>query len=270
MTLNAAHGRRDGPNQLFLERSAFDTNLALISDLLRQSNADIVALQEVDGPSRWSGRFDHARTLAKQADYPWHYRGDHATSWLFEYGTALLSRLPLKATRSHRFQPSLPSPRKGFVIGQIALPAPSFGIAELIIDVFSVHFDYLSRRAQASQLEELIDVLARRVNPVIVLGDFNSTWQRPDSTVRELVRRADLAAHQPGAEHLATHGDERLDWILISEEFRFEQYRVLPDVVSDHQPVLATIGLNRDTEVAATCRGPDHGMTAASRGPALR
>ena len=79
MTLNAAHGRRDGPNQLFLGRSSFVDNLAEISALLREHEADIVALQEVDGPSRWSGMIDHAQSVARSAEYPWQYRGDHAT-----------------------------------------------------------------------------------------------------------------------------------------------------------------------------------------------
>jgi hypothetical protein len=45
----------------------------------------------------------------------------------------------------------------------------------------------------------------------------------------------------------------RLDWILITEELGFEAYQTLPDRLSDHLGVVATLGL-RD---AATLPAPD-------------
>lgn len=255
LTLNAAHGRSDGPNQVFLDKADFRSNLEDISRLLKFSRADIVALQEVDGPSAWSGRFDHAATMADEADYPWHYRADHATSWFFRYGTAVLSRLPFHATATHRFAASPPTPRKGFVVSEVSLPEALDGANDLVVDVLSVHFDFLSRRTQASQVAELIDTLQARDNPAIVLGDFNSDWSRADSTVRELTDRTGLLAYEPEAANLATHQGKRIDWILISDEFRFRNYRVLPDIVSDHQPVYAELGINPDSPLSLEC-GP--------------
>jgi len=254
LSLNAAHGRRDGPNQVFLEKADFHSNLDRISQLLLSSRADIVALQEVDGPSAWSGRFDHAVTMAEAADYPWHFRADHATSWLFRYGTAVLSRLPFQATRSHRFAPSPPSTRKGFVVSEVALPALAPELDDVVVDVLSVHLDFLSRRTRLRQVAELIAVIEERDNPSIVLGDFNSSWHRPDSIIRELTAQTGLVAYEPEAKHLATHGSERIDWILISDDFLFQRYRVLPEIVSDHQPVYAEIGLNPTGGLALDCR----------------
>jgi endonuclease/exonuclease/phosphatase family metal-dependent hydrolase len=262
MTLNVAHGRSDGPNQLFLDRTDFEGNLDAVSDLLRASSADIVALQEVDGPSRWSGRFDHASVLARDASYPWHYRADHARSWLYRYGTAVLSRLPVGASHSHRFEPTLPTPRKGLVVSEIRLPHAAG--EDMPVDVVSVHFDYFSERAKRRQLAELVDLLDGRGNPTILLGDFNSTWDETDSLIRELVDRTGLRAYEPESKELATHGDARIDWILISDEFRFEDYRVLPAVVSDHQPVVADIAFNTGRPVPDECGvGGDAGRGVA-------
>lgn len=269
LSLNAAHGRSDGPNQMLLDKSAFTANLARISRVLRDSRADIVGLQEVDGPSRWSGRFDHAEAMAEQADYPWHFRADHADSWLASYGTAVLSRLPFLGTRSHRFSASPPTPRKGFVIGQVQTPATTSSAPQMTVDVVSVHFDFFSRRTQASQLEELLVALAERDNPLIVLGDFNNEWHTPDSTVQALTEQAGLSVYQPEALHLATHGGERLDWILISPELQFLSYRVLPDVVSDHQPVLAEIGIRPKHARSAACGVADSGGYARPVIPAI-
>jgi endonuclease/exonuclease/phosphatase family metal-dependent hydrolase len=249
LTLNAAHGRRDSFNQLLLGKSAFQANLDEIGRLLESSDADIVALQEVDGPSRWSGGFDHAATIAGQAGYAWRARASHASSWLFDYGTAVLSRLPIVHSQAHRFAPSPPTMRKGFVISQVAWRDPAHPARERLIDVVSVHMDFLSKRARASQVIELTDIMSNRSNPAIVLGDFNSDWSASDSPVRQLATRLGLQAYQPGAERQATHNGQRLDWILLSPQLEFHSYRVLPDVVSDHRAVVAEIGIS-DTPAA--------------------
>jgi endonuclease/exonuclease/phosphatase family metal-dependent hydrolase len=253
MTLNVAHGRSDSINQLLLDKSSVEENVARISQLLLDSGADIVALQEADGPSWWSGGFDHALSMARQADFPFHFRAHHATSWLYRYGTAVLSRLPLGPSHSHRFAASPPTPRKGFVVSEVELRLGDELRTTVSVDILSVHLDFLRPSTQAQQLEELLDVLRDRSNPVIVLGDFNSDWQRDDSPVRRLAEQAGLQAWQPEAVHLDTHEGERIDWILISDHFEFHSYRVLPDIVSDHLPVVAEIGLVPDSEPAFAC-----------------
>jgi endonuclease/exonuclease/phosphatase family metal-dependent hydrolase len=248
LTLNVAHGRRDSLNQLLLGKSAFRTNLQAIGRLLERSDADVVALQELDGPSRWSGGFDHAETLAGEADYGWRVRASHARSWLFDYGTALLSRLPVVAAQAHRFAPTPPTLRKGFVLSQVAWRDPADPATERLVDVVSVHMDFLSRRARASQVGELAGLLDGRDNPAIVMGDFNSDWSVSDSPVRQLAERLGLQAYRPDAGHLATHDERRIDWILLSPQLSFHEYRVLPDVVSDHRAVIAEIGFRDGAE----------------------
>lgn len=252
LTLNVAHGRRDSLNQLLLGGSAFRKNLGAIGRLLERSDADVVALQELDGPSRWSGGFDHAETLAGDADYGWRVRASHARSWLFDYGTALLSRLPVLSAQAHRFAPTPPTLRKGFLLGQVAWRDPANPDAARLVDVVSVHMDFLSRRARAGQVDELAGLLEGRSNPVIVMGDFNSDWADGDSPVRRLAERLGLSAYRPGAERLATHEARRIDWILLSPQLTFLDYRVLPDVVSDHQAVIADIGFRDGMMATAT------------------
>jgi endonuclease/exonuclease/phosphatase family metal-dependent hydrolase len=122
----------------------------------------------------------------------------------------------------------------------------------LTVDVVSVHFDYLSRTVRERQLQELARILGARENPRIVLGDFNSGWSAPDSTVRRLAQLAGLQTFRPLAKDLNTYGDTRIDWILVSPAFRFDHYAVLPDVVSDHRAVIADISLRtRDRDTAA-------------------
>ena len=235
-----------------MHRRGFDANLLAIGRLLSQSGADIVALQEVDKPSLWSGGFDHAEHIASKAGYGWRTHAGHAKSWLFDYGTAILSRLPIVDTGAAQFAPSPPTFRKGFVIGRIALPSPADPAQSLEVDVVSVHMDFLSEKTRARQIDELIEALSHRQNPMIVLGDFNSEWRGERSPMRKLVDRLGLKVHRPDSERLATHGEARIDWILVSPALRFESYTVLPDAVSDHRAVLAEIGFSDELLLPAS------------------
>lgn len=242
LSLNLAHGRKDAVNQLFLSREDFENNLSEIADLIIETDSDIVALQEADGPSRWSGGFDHVAALAEDADYPWFERASHARSWLFDYGTALLSRQPFEEVLNHTFEPSPPTMNKGLMLGQISWQKEE-GNKPLLVDIISVHLDFSRQSVREKQIEELGNTLKGRNNPVVILGDFNSDWFSEASIVQSLADKAGLQVYRPEATDLGTYkeGQKRLDWILISNELKFVEYTVLPTGVSDHFPVYAEI-----------------------------
>ena len=245
LSLNVAHGRKDAINQLMLSEQTIHQNLNEVAAVLKHSNADIVALQEADGPSRWSGGFDHVAALAQQANYPWHCRVGQARSWLFDYGTALLSRGYFTQTLGHSFTPTPPTTTKGFLLGQVAWQPRKGQPTTILIDIISVHLDFSRSKVRQQQVTEIMAVLSGRKNPIIILGDFNSEWLADDSVVVDLAKRAGLHSFQPDAENLDTYksGDRRLDWILISKELEFKRYAVLPDIVSDHYAIIAEVGL---------------------------
>ena len=114
LTLNVAHGRGTSLNQLLVSTTQQRDNLKEVASTLLKSGAQVIALQEADAPSLWSGGFDHVAYLAELTDYRSFVHGYHADSWLFTYGAALLSRFALSETRSYRFQRSWPTTTKGY------------------------------------------------------------------------------------------------------------------------------------------------------------
>ncbi len=246
VTLNTAHGRKTAFSQFFLSWQTIHNNLEDISEVLKATAADIVALQEADGPSWWSGNFDHVALLAKEAGFPWYSRAGHMDTWSLHYGTALLARRPYLETRGHRFKASWPTPAKGFLMGRFGwYPRGQPPLKPSFVDVVSVHLDFSRQMVRARQIEEMRTVLAGRNNPLIILGDFNSDWLADDSVVRELAGQSGLQVYRPEASDLGTYGANRrrLDWILISADLEFLSYRVLPEILSDHRAVVAEIGL---------------------------
>jgi hypothetical protein len=123
MSLNIAHARRKAKHQSLLKDSTIRRNLELIASVIEREGPHIVALQEADGPSFWSGGFDHVAALAGLAGFPHAFRGEHNREILsrldLSYGTALLSQLPLEATHSQAFVQNWRD-TKGFVAATVA------------------------------------------------------------------------------------------------------------------------------------------------------
>ena len=110
--------------------------------MLRHERADLVALQEADGPSAWSGNFDHVATLAEETSLGFSFRGDHNPFDFFgqtlSSGTALVSRLPLERPAPTAFAANWRD-TKGFVVATVELPGTGPEV-----DVVSVHLDFLN------------------------------------------------------------------------------------------------------------------------------
>ncbi len=239
MTLNVAHGRQRGFHQALQKRATIESHLDEIADVLTREAPDVVALQEADGPSGWSGGFNHVEHLADRAGFGNHCRGEHVKGLKLSYGTALLSRLPLADSRSVTFAPSPPTFSKGFVVASVARP----GKPDRHIDVVSVHLDFARKGVRSKQIRRMIEELSGRENPLIVMGDFNCQWEGKDESLRALAEELDLVAYEPAADGMVTFPKtgKRLDWILASPQLEFVEYRTITDEISDHYGVVAVL-----------------------------
>lgn len=241
LSLNIAHGRNTALNQLLVSKKRTYQNLDNIAALLEDAAPDVVALQEADGPSRWSGNFDHVAYLSEQTSYPCAVHGLHSASWVSSYGTALLSRSEPAASSSVRFSRSWPSKRKGFVTASFSWRADATHIP---ITLVSVHFDFTRKSVRDQQVREMVENLSDIDGLVVLMGDLNSQWDEEESHVRMLADKLNLRAFSPEDEGLGTFKEtdgKRLDWVLISPELEYRDYRVLPNVVADHFAIFAEI-----------------------------
>ena len=237
-SLNMAHGRKDGLNQLFLSTATIRRNLSDIAQALRRYQPDVVALQEADAESWWSGGFDHVAYLAAEAAYPWRLHAHNVDSWFSTFGVALLSRQPLFDGQAHTFAASPPTLNKGLVLASIHWPVDD---TTRVIDVVSVHLDFSRRSVREKQIRELRALLAARGNPTIIMGDFNSEWFREASVIRALVEDSRFTAYAPESVGYDSYKNKRLDWILITRDLQFVSYRVVDEVLSDHALLLAGV-----------------------------
>jgi endonuclease/exonuclease/phosphatase family metal-dependent hydrolase len=241
VTLNLAHGRKDSMNQWLVGEEKVRSNLDDIAKFLRRSNADLVALQEADKPSRWSGGFDHVAYLAEQAGYKYYVHAEHAQLWMGNYGTAVLSRWPITEAMGLTYPDSPPTASKGFTLAQIEWHNPKLGTAPVTLDVISVHLDFSRKSVRLQQIDELAEVMEKRAGPIILMGDFNSEWLAEEYLVENTRETSRLHVYEPASENLSTYKAQRLDWIMLSRRLGFTRYRVEPELLSDHMAVVAEI-----------------------------
>lgn len=244
MTLNMAHARGTGINQMLQTTDRARQNLDRIAMLLNQQSADIVSLQEVDYQSSWNGNFDHVSFLAERANFQHSVSGSHVNSMGLDYGTALVAKLDLADPESTVFTPSEISSPKGFVVSSINWP----GKACIEVDVVSAHLDFASEQTRREQAAEIIASLKHRNRPVILMGDFNTGWHRTTSALRILAESLNLHSYAPDDKSLVTFPKHtrRLDWILVSPEINFDSYQVVQTAVSDHLGIVSDMSINRD------------------------
>jgi len=253
LSLNLAHGRKDSFSQIFVSEAQIRRNLDEIAEFLKRENADIVTLQEADSPSWWSGGFDHVELLARAAGYAWYTHANHVDNSFGTYGTAVLSRHPIRRGYQVDFNPTPPTTRKGFTLAEIEWKSGAGNGAPQIVDVVSVHLDFSRRSKRIEQIKDMKAVLGQRDNPLIVLGDFNSSWTEGDREIQSLAKVKKLKTHRPEAHYLYTYAAERFDWILVSREFEFCHYYTAADILSDHLAVVSEIVSTHENIQLADC-----------------
>ncbi len=189
---------------------------------LRQEQPDVVVLTEVDGPWR--------PLIARLADlYPHQAVGRTAF-------TAMIARRPWESLQVAA------GPRRG----QGILVA-RFDMAGTPLTVIGAHPASPIHPRYALRRNAELDIVARLAidspGPVVAMGDFNATpWSAP---MRRLVRGSPLRYADLTATTWPTFLPGwlgiKIDHIMVGKGCAVADYKVGPDVGSDHRPVTATI-----------------------------
>jgi endonuclease/exonuclease/phosphatase family metal-dependent hydrolase len=223
-----------------------------IVEVLREVNADIIALQEVLNIP-YGSREDHQADFIAE-EMGMHYSfGENRRFRGGGYGNLILSRLPLKSR--HNFDLSRPGREKrGCLRTDVVVDDGS------VLHVYNVHLgtSYRERRHQGRKLVES-DILAGEdlQGPRILLGDFNE-WLRglTSRLLTEHFGSADIRLHlgrratYPGPLPLV-----HLDHIYFDEALHLEGAVLHRSrtalIASDHLPLVADFRLDEaDSRVA--------------------
>ncbi len=207
-----------------------------IAQVIEDSGAEIVALQEVSRVRLLDGEADLVAWLSRRLDMPILFQGTEEPVW----GNAVLSRYPVLETGWADL------PREGTLIGRGYLWARiDIGHEQplLLIATHLHHVEGESRPRQAQVRAILEFWQGQRFS--VVLGDLNA---RPGAPEIDLLAGSGLvdswseAGSGPGYTYSASDPHERIDWIWHTPDSAAQQARVISSLASDHLPLLVSLG----------------------------
>lgn len=223
-------------------------HLQQVIDFLKQTDADIIALQEVVEKEGTNTAEVIASTLSYHYIY---YRAKDAAVYKPNQGNAILSKFPIAQSNRH----VLSDP--GLIIytpetePRIAVEAHIL-VNKRELSVLTTHLAYSRELKQSATRNRQAQTLYKFIHSknTILMGDFNMT--PGDSFLKKLERKLQNA--DPGTEKptwtvypFALNGftvdslQYRLDYLFVSRDIQVEATTISSSSASDHLPVSAII-----------------------------
>ena len=206
-------------------------NLDGTAAAIRASDPDVVALQEVD--VHWAERssfVDQAKGLGERLGMEVRFSRYPIIRWANDSLTRLSTQDPNP----------LPQRMPGLLEAVVS-------VRGVPVRVFNTHLDYRSDpRVRQMQVSEMLNYVVVLSMPTIVCGDMNAKPEAPElRPLRDRLTDAWTGSAEQGNTYPAEQPTERIDYILVSPEFRVRSTAVPVTLASDHRPVVADLLLER-------------------------
>jgi endonuclease/exonuclease/phosphatase family metal-dependent hydrolase len=206
-------------------------DLEQIADTIRQSDPDVIGLQEADAGRVPSLSIDEVLWLSRRLNM----HSAYGPSWGNTYGVAILSKYPIAEQRKYL----LPSSEQ-----QRACLEAKIAVGGETLTFFSVHLG-LNAPERERQLDELLSYTAGAPSPKVLVGDFNA---HPNShEIGRVLEQLDNSFAQAGIgmgyTSPAENPSETIDYIFVSSDIQVVSAEVVSSLASDHLPVAARIEL---------------------------
>ncbi len=212
-------------------------DLGRVAAAIKSVKPDVVAVQEVDQGTARTDRVDQPAELARLTGLKCIFARniDHDGGG---YGTAVLTRLPVKGVEQHRLPSHYAGEQRGVQVVEL-------GAGDATIVFFATHLDYRPDDGERLASVEEISALAAPFGdkPMILAGDLNAN---PESAVMQKLAAAgwQRANVEPLSTYPAEAPAKQIDFILVQPPDRWQtvEVHVLDEAVaSDHCPLFAVL-----------------------------
>lgn len=232
LSYNIHHGNPPTQPKGFID---LDTIVATI----KASNAELIAIQELDSMTIRSNRVFQLKVLADRLGMHYHFERTipHEGG---AYGIGILSKYPLEEVKAYQ----LPT-KDGITTEPRKLLVAKVTINKQPVYFGCTHIDFKSKDVKMLQAQELLKVLSTlKTQHVLIGGDFNAT---PDEESIQYITEHYTSAGNANALTIpVVNPKKKIDYIFYQNgRFSVKQDSVLTahSYGSDHLPVLATFSI---------------------------
>ncbi|MGQ0763477.1 MAG: endonuclease/exonuclease/phosphatase family protein [Acidobacteriota bacterium] len=218
-------------------------DLRRIADVINKEKPDLVGLQEVDRGVQRTQRIDEIVELSKltRMDYAFAFNLPYQGG---QYGVAILSRFPIRATEHRLYKNLREAERRGFIRAEVRIEGR-------VVHFVTTHLDYQHDDGRLFEAQQMLASLSDVKGPLIVVGDFNDT---PSGETYKLMRSlfedawAAIRPTDEGFSYPADKPTKRIDYVFTrrSDQIRTRRAWVVATLASDHVPVVADLEIGKD------------------------
>jgi endonuclease/exonuclease/phosphatase family metal-dependent hydrolase len=203
-----------------------------IAEVVRESGAQIICLQEVCQRLPWARMVDQPGVLARNLRMNVAFQRNLSIG-VGGYGNAMLTSFEIARSRSHTITSK--GEQRGVLEARLITPDGP-------LTVFCTHFG-LDRDERITQARELAELVNATDSPKLVCGDFNE--ESDAGGVTELIGSAGLIDADPCGPPTfdSDQPRSRIDMILCDPSIAVQRVSVLESTASDHLPLLADLTL---------------------------
>jgi len=242
-------------------RQELDSRMAGLAALLKEANADLLVLNEVDFASFRTYHLNQAAYLAEHAGFPFWVEQTNVDAalfgWRHRYGNALLSRYPLADPRlvrlpGHGWWESVGWGKKEGLLCSV-YPSP-----ENSMQILAVHLDHRLESTRLKSVRVIHRLRRTSPGPLILAGDFNSMPAHYPQAAPDPYGQTALSwlLAQGGYQTRPQPGElpgpldltfstlnpcQVIDWIMVPGDWHINSHRVVDTGLSDHRMVLMEV-----------------------------
>lgn len=213
-------------------------DLQRIADVINKEQPDLVGLQEVDRGVERTQRKDEIVELAvlTKMEYAFAHNLNYQGG---QYGVAILSRYPIRASDHRMFQNKRETERRGMIRVEVKVDGKP-------VNFVTTHLDYQFPDGRLFETQQLLQYLRDAKGILIVAGDFND---EPNGSAYQLMlTQFDDAWLKNGRtltgfSYPADKPSKRIDYIFFrsSDGVKAKRSWVVETLASDHIPVVADL-----------------------------
>jgi len=219
-------------------------HLEQVAGEIAATGADVVLLQEVDRfrprtdlvdePAYLAALLGMTQMYAANVVLPAEQDGDPDE----EYGTAVLSRLPVDGWTHNLLPHQRGTQQRGLQRVRITL-------GDRTISVYNTHLEHTSPRLRQAQMRQIRALVGTDPDPVVLGGDFNATPDSPALAIalRDLLDPWPVVGLDDGLTVPERVPRRRVDYLLTDDSFRPVTARTWDSAVSDHRGLVVRFRL---------------------------